>query len=93
MLDSLAFVAQHEELLDDSVGERMNLIERRTMVLIEKLFSGDLGESLKIDEEYAPTNTVDGDKISLSLMRTVEVFHWKDTILVDKFVEFSAFYG
>lgn len=36
MLDSLAFVAEHEELLGDSVSESMNLVERRTMALIEK---------------------------------------------------------
>lgn len=57
----------------------------------DQLFSSDLGKSLNFDEEYAPTSTVDGDKISLSLIRTVEGFHCRNKILVDKFVEFSIF--
>ncbi|KAL3728658.1 hypothetical protein ACJRO7_033267 [Eucalyptus globulus] len=36
ILDSLALVVEHEDLLDDSTGEKINLVERRTLRLIEK---------------------------------------------------------
>ncbi|XP_031401024.1 sporulation-specific protein 15 [Punica granatum] len=36
LLDSLAFVAEHEALVDNSVGKRLDLVERRTGALIEK---------------------------------------------------------
>ncbi|KAF8018531.1 hypothetical protein BT93_H3418 [Corymbia citriodora subsp. variegata] len=36
ILDSLALVVEHEDLLDDSTGGKMNLVERRTLQLIGK---------------------------------------------------------
>ncbi|XP_030527670.1 trans-Golgi network-localized SYP41-interacting protein 1 isoform X2 [Rhodamnia argentea] len=36
ILDSLALVVEHEDLWDDSASEKINLVERRTLRLIEK---------------------------------------------------------